>query len=208
MSFRAVILDVDGVITPFRSAWQRLHAVFGTDASLNRELYRLGVIDYYEWALYDTLLWHGATKRFVEIRFQARRGLDALCRTLHEAGVYVIALSAGLGYTRQIARCFHFYVVNDLIYRDGTVHTVAVSVSDKNKDEIAEQILQLLGAGWEETVVVGDGEADLPMLKKAGYPIAFNPLSEEVARSAKAVIRSDTLYPLAKYLKALLRGNK
>ncbi|MFZ8806906.1 MAG: phosphoserine phosphatase, partial [Pyrobaculum sp.] len=47
MIYRAVILDVDGVITPFRSAWQRLHAVLGTDAQLNRELYKLGAIDYY-----------------------------------------------------------------------------------------------------------------------------------------------------------------
>jgi phosphoserine phosphatase len=54
-------------------------------------------------------------------------------------------------------------------------------------------------------VAVGDGEADLPMLKRAGYPIAFNPATEEVARAAKAVIRAETLHPLAKYLKALLR---
>jgi len=205
MRYRAVILDVDGVITPFRSAWQRLHAVLGADGRLNRELYKLGAIDYYEWALYDTLLWHGVPRSVAEARFQTRKGLDALCRALQEAGVYAIALSAGLGYTRQISHCFHFYVVNDLVYRDGAVYTVAVSVSDKNKDEIAEQILGLLGVDWGEAVAVGDGEADLPMLKKAGYPIAFNPAAEEVARAAKAVIRAETLHPLAKYLKALLR---
>jgi len=75
--------------------------------------------------------------------------------------------------------------VNDLVYRDGAVYTVAVSVSDRNKDEIAGQILSLLGLDWGEAVAVGDGEADLPMLKKAGYPIAFNPATEEVARAAK-----------------------
>jgi phosphoserine phosphatase len=205
MRYRAVILDVDGVITPFRSAWQRLHAVLGTDAQLNRELYKLGAIDYYEWALYDTLLWRGIPRGIAEARFQTRRGLDALCRALQEAGVYAVALSAGLGYTRRISHCFHFYVVNDLVYRDGAVYTVAVSVSDRNKDEIAGQILSLLGLDWGEAVAVGDGEADLPMLKKAGYPIAFNPAAEEVARAAKAVIRAETLHPLAKYLKALLR---
>ncbi|MFZ8808320.1 MAG: HAD family hydrolase [Pyrobaculum sp.] len=205
MRYRAVILDVDGVITPFRSAWQRLHAVLGTDAQLNRELYKLGAIDYYEWALYDVLLWRGIPRGIVEARFQTRRGLDALCRALHGAGVYAVALSAGLGYTRRISHCFHFYVVNDLVYRDGAVYTVAVSVSDRNKDKIAGQILSLLDLDWGEAVAVGDGEADLPMLKKAGYPIAFNPATEEVARAAKAVIRAETLHPLAKYLKALLR---
>ncbi|MEM1807663.1 MAG: phosphoserine phosphatase, partial [Pyrobaculum sp.] len=35
--------------------------------------------------------------------------------------------------------------------------------------------------------------------------IAFNPVSEEVARSADVVIRADTLYPLAKYLNTLLK---
>lgn len=205
MTYRAVIFDVDGVITPFRSAWQRLHAILGTDAELNRALYKLGVIDYYEWALYDTLLWHGAPKRLIEARFQTRRGLDALCQVLKEAGVYSIALSAGLGYTRQLSRCFHFYVVNELIYRDDAVNTVAVSVSDRNKDVIAERILEILDVEWSEVIAVGDGEADLSILKKAGYPIAFNPTSEEVARAAKAVIRADSLHPLAKYLKALLR---
>ncbi|ACB40215.1 HAD family hydrolase [Pyrobaculum neutrophilum] len=205
MSYRVVILDVDGVITPFLSAWQRLHAVLGTEAGLNRALYRLGAIDYYEWALYDVLLWQGATRRFVEARFQTRRGLEALCGVLKEAGVYSIALSAGVGYTRRLSHCFDFYIVNDLVYNAGGVATVAVSVSDRNKDEIAERILGILGADWREVVAVGDGEADLHMLRKAGYSIAFNPTSEEVARAAKAVIRADTLYPLAKYLKAVLR---
>ncbi|AAL63885.1 HAD family hydrolase [Pyrobaculum aerophilum] len=203
--FKAVILDVDGVVTPFRSAWQRLHAILGTDGSLNRTLYKMGLINYYEWALYDTLLWHGAPRRLVEAYFQTTRGLEELCKVLKEAGVYIIAISAGLGYTRALSHCFHFYVVNDLIFQGGAVRTVAVSVSDKNKDAVAEKVLDLLGVKWEEAVAVGDGDADLPMLRKAGYSIAFNPVSEEVARAAKAVIRAETLYPLAKYIKALLK---
>ncbi|MEM1890094.1 MAG: HAD family phosphatase [Pyrobaculum sp.] len=205
MKYKAVILDVDGVITPFRSAWQRLHNVLGTDGELNKLLYKLGVIDYYEWALYDVLLWHGAPRRFVEAYFQTTKGLDTLCKVLHNSGVYSIALSAGVGYTRKLARCFHFYVVNELVYKDGAVNTVVVSVSDRNKDQVAEEILSLLGASWQDTVAIGDGEADLSMLKKAGYSIAFNPVSEEVARSADVVIRADTLYPLAKYLNTLLK---
>ena len=208
MRYRAVILDVDGVITPFRSAWQRLHAVLGTDARLNRELYKLNAIDYYEWALYDTLLWLGTPRSVVEAKFQVRRGFEELCSALQEAGVYTIALSAGLGYTRRLSRCFHFYLVNELIYRDGAVYSVAVSVSDRNKAEIAEQVLGLIGVEWKETIAVGDGEADLPILRRAGYPIAFNPVNEEVARAAKVVIRADTLRPLAKYLKALLKRSR
>lgn len=203
MRYRAVVLDVDGVITPFKSAWQRLHAILGTDAELNRQLYKLGLLDYYEWALYDVLLWRGAPRGFVESYFQATRGLDAFCKTLREAGAYTIAVSAGVGYTRALAPCFHFYVVNDLIYKDGAVYTVSVSVTDKNKDEVAGKILDLLGVSWDETIAIGDGEADLPMLRKAGYSIAFNPTTEEVARAVKAVIRADSLLPLAKFLKAV-----
>lgn len=80
MKYKAVILDVDGVITPFRSAWQRLHNVLGTDGELNKLLYKLGVIDYYEWALYDVLLWHGAPRRFIEAYFQTTKGLDTLVK--------------------------------------------------------------------------------------------------------------------------------
>ncbi|MFN7105046.1 MAG: HAD family hydrolase [Pyrobaculum sp.] len=204
MSYRAVILDIDGVATPFKSAWQRLHAVLGIDAELNKRLYRVGLIDYYEWALYDVLLWHGASRRVVEAYFRPTAGFDTLCKTLREAPVYAIALSAGVGYTRRLSHCFDFYVVNDLIYREGAVASVAVSTSDKNKDVIADAVLDLLGVRWEEAIAVGDGEADLPILKRAGYSIAFNPLGEEVARAAKAVIRAETLHPLVKYLKTLL----
>ncbi|MEZ0319963.1 MAG: HAD family phosphatase [Pyrobaculum sp.] len=206
--YKAVILDVDGVVTPFVSAWQRLHAVFGIDASFNRLLYKRGLIDYYEWALYDVLLWWGAPRRAVEAYFQTTRGLEALCQMLKEAGVYTIAVSAGVGYTRALGHCFHFYVVNDLVYRDGAVYSVSVQVSDKNKDSVASAVLDLLGVEWREAVAVGDGEADLPMLRKAGYSIAFNPASEEVARAAKAVIRADSLYPLSKYLRAVLSGSR
>ncbi len=205
---RVVVLDVDGVITPFRSAWQRLHAILDTDGSLNRELYRKALIDYYEWALYDTLLWHGVPSAFVNAYLRPRPGFHALCNVLRESGVYTVAISAGVGYTRRLSHCFHFYIVNDLIYRDGAVETVAVAVSDSNKDVVLDRVLNLLGVGWGEVIAIGDGEADLPMLKKAGYSIAFNPASEEIARAAKSVIRSDTLHPLAKYLKAILNSDE
>ncbi len=57
---KAAILDVDGgVLTYFRSAWQHLHKVLGTDewASVNRDAYKAGLINYRDWALVDALLW-------------------------------------------------------------------------------------------------------------------------------------------------------
>jgi phosphoserine phosphatase len=205
--YKAVVFDVDGVITPFRSAWQRLHAILETQGGLNRALYKLGLIDYYEWALYDALLWHGAPRRVVEARFQTLRGFEELCSLLSEAGVYSIAVSAGIGYTRApLSRCFHFYVTNELIFEDNAVRTVAVYVTESNKDEVVDKILELLGVGWRETVAVGDSASDLPVLKRAGFSIAFNPSDEEVARSAHVVIRARSLRPLVKYLRALLAG--
>ena len=69
-------------------------------------------------------------------------------------------------------------------------------VDAKAKAELLESIAEIEGVPLEQTVAVGDGANDLPMLQKAGLGIAFN---------AKPVLRgvADTTVNVP-YLDAIL----
>ncbi|MFB6491231.1 MAG: HAD-IB family phosphatase [Thermoproteus sp. AZ2] len=200
---RAVALDVDGVLTYFKSAWQRLHKILGVNAEINRALYYAGYIDYVEWAIADVELWRGVPRHMAEARFTPRHGFDELCSTLAKMGALRIAISAGVGYTRQLSKCFDEFLVNDLIYRGNAVDGVEVVVTNTNKGDVLRSVLSKYGISPDEAIAVGDSETDIPLFRIAGFSIAFNPTSEAVARAANVVIRSHSLTPLAKYLRAI-----
>lgn len=204
MRYKAVILDVDGVLTAFRSAWKRLHDILGINADLNRALYERGYIDYVDWAIADVALWRGVPKYIAESLFRPREGFDQLCDVLRRSSTLSVAISAGVGYTRRLSSCFDEFYVNDLVYEGGLVSGVVVSVTNINKAEIAERVLSKRGISMGESIAVGDSETDLPLLERAGFSIAFNPTSERVERAAHVVLRSQKLYVLARYLSSLL----
>lgn len=203
---KAVVFDVDGVLTPFRSAWKRLHDILGVDANLNRLLFERGYIDYVQWAVADVALWRNVPRYFVEAAFKPREGFDFMCSKLKETGVLMIALSAGVSYTRRLSFCFDEFLVNDVIYNGESVSDINVLVTNSNKAQLASEILSKHGVRLDETVAVGDSETDIPLLEEAGFSIAFNPTSRRVEEAADVVIRSNKLYLLTKYLLAILKS--
>jgi len=202
MRIRIAVFDVDGVIYPFRSAWQRIHAILGVDASLNKSLYRAGLINYDEWGYVDTALWVDLPRRWVLARPIPRRGLDKLCRALTRFDVR-IAVSGGLNYTGEpLRKCFDYYITNELVFSGNDLVGVRILVREGDKAAIVGELLNRLGFSWGDAMVVGDSENDVPMMRLAAYSIAFNPVNDYVARSANVVIRGD-LTILAKYLEIL-----
>ncbi|ADY01786.1 phosphoserine phosphatase (serB) [Vulcanisaeta moutnovskia 768-28] len=203
---RAAILDVDGVLTYFRSAWQHLHRVLGTEewASLNREAYASGLINYRDWALVDALLWMGVPRSWVEVPVTLRRGTLELLKFLRDNDVLVIAVSGGLNYTGiPIREYINYFISNELVLdNDDSLISVKVNVENKN---IVNDLINRLGLDWDYVMAVGDSDMDLPMLRRARYSIAYNPVNEEVANAARIVINSDTLYPLIDLVKAILK---
>ncbi|KUO87449.1 MAG: HAD hydrolase family protein [Thermoproteus sp.] len=204
MRYRAVVLDVDGVLTNFRSAWKRIHDILGIDADLNRALYERGYIDYIDWAAADVALWRGVPRYVVEAPFRPREGFDQLCDVLRRSGAVAVAVSAGVGYTRRLSGCFAEFYVNDIIYDGDLVAGIAVEVTNANKAEVAAKALSRYGVSLDESIAVGDSETDLPLLESAGFSIAFNPTSRRVEEAADVVLRSQRLHVLAKYLSSLL----
>ncbi|WP_054842769.1 HAD-IB family phosphatase [Vulcanisaeta distributa] len=206
---RAAILDVDGVLTYFRSAWQHLHRVLGTDdwASINREAYKAGLINYRDWALVDALLWMDVPRTWIEVPpVTLRRGALELLKFLRDNDVLVIAVSGGLNYTGipPIRDYVNYFVSNELIFdEDGSLISVKVNVENK---DIVHELINELGLDWDYVMAVGDSDMDLPMLRRARYSIAYNPVSEEVANVARIVVNSDTLYPIIDIARAILTG--
>ena len=201
---RAAILDVDGVLTYFRSAWQHLHRVLGTDewASINRDAYKAGLINYRDWALVDALLWMGVPRSWIEIPVTLRSGALELLKFLRENNVVIIAVSGGLNYTGiPIKDYVNYFISNELIFDNDSLISVKVNVENK---ELIDDLIRGLGLDWDYVMAVGDSDMDLPMLRRARYSIAYNPVNEEVANAARIVVNSDTLYPIIDIARAIL----
>ncbi len=200
--YRAVAFDVDGVLTEIDSIWRFIHERLGTLGAARRyaEMYRRGEITYAEWARLDVGLWRGVPARRIEeivAEVRLRRGAEDLARELKRRGFVLIALSAGLDVlTFSVARRLGFDMAeaNRLVIRDGVVTgEVEVRVEHGNKGEVLLRLCRTAGLDPGEVIAVGDSEVDVPMFRVAGYSIAFNPISEEAARCADAVVRSDDL---------------
>ena len=106
-------------------------------------------------------------------------GTERLMSTLKKLGYKTAILSGGFTYFgRALQRRFGFDYVfsNDLEIENGYI-TGCVSgeiVDGERKALLLESIAQHEGFSLEQTIAVGDGANDLPMLSIAGLGIAFN----------------------------------
>ena len=128
-------------------------------------------------------------------------GAKTFVRTLRRLGYRIAVISGGFThFTDHLATQLdldHAYA-NRLEIVDGVItgRIEGDIVDAKAKAELLESIAEIEGVPLEQTVAVGDGANDLPMLQKAGLGIAFN---------AKPVLRgvADTTVNVP-YLDAIL----
>lgn len=125
-------------------------------------------------------------------------GADRLITTLKKLGYKVGILSGGFSYfANHLKQRWGLDCVsaNELDIRDGTL-TGRVKGEIVNGEKKAE-LLQKMAAGYgidlRQTVAVGDGANDLPMLSLAGLGIAFHakPLVRESARHSISTLGLD-----------------
>jgi len=125
-------------------------------------------------------------------------GAERLISNLHELGYTTVILSGGFDYfgryLQQRLGIDHVHA-NELEIVDGKV-TGRVSgqvVDGVRKAELLEQIAEQEGIRLEQTIAVGDGANDLPMLAKAGLGIAFRakPLVRDSAEHALSTLGLD-----------------
>lgn len=211
-AYKALVLDVDGVLTGIDSVWRYLHEHLGVwpQARMNKVLYERGEITYEEWARRDVALWKGW--RVEELKnilrgVTLRPGAEELVATARRLGLKVFAISAGIDLlVEEVARRLSLdgFEANRLVIVDGVVTgEVEVTVGYTDKGRVFRDMLRAHGIEPQEAIAVGDSMVDIPMFREAGYPIAYNPVGQDLVEEAKAAIASETLFLLARLVEAV-----
>ncbi len=147
----------------------------------------------------DVLEEIGASLRLTE-------GAETLFAELKRLGYKTAILSGGFTYfARQLqAKLGIDYVfANELQIVDGKVTGVAVEpiVDAQRKADLLRELAAKEGLSLEQTIAVGDGANDLPMLGLAGLGVAFRakPLVKQSAKQAISTLGLDGILYLLGY---------
>jgi len=208
MPVKFVIFDVDGTILQSYS-WQYIHQNLGTwnVAKKHSDQFFNDQITYEEWAKLDTALWKGQTiakiKQIIE-QMPYTMGAKETLAALKRKGIGTYLLSAGLSQVAQRVQeetSTGGYSANKLEVEDGFLTgEVEVNVSFYGKDKHLPRILKEFNVSLNECAAVGDDVTLIPLFKKVGLAIAFNPVSEAVERNADVTIRERDLRRILPYL--------
>ena len=133
-------------------------------------------------------------------RLQLTEGAEHLFHNLHRLGFKTAILSGGFtyfGHYLQKKLNIDYVFANELEIVDGrmTGRVVGQVVDGKRKAELLEEIAGKENIRLEQTVAVGDGANDLPMLGRAGLGIAFRakPIVRETAKQAISTLGLDAI---------------
>ncbi len=211
--FNLAILDLDGTLRREPDPWLHLHRHLRTGAEGEKyyRRWRAGEISYNDLCRLDAAEWRGVTREKI---LQAlannplREGAREVITFLKEHGITCVGLSTGLSVFHEVtARELGLAEVlcNELSFRGDTcAGEVLVNVTEDSKSLVMEQLMARYVSSDAQTLVFGDGRADIPMLKRAGLSVAVFPRSEEVARSARYVIDTEPLTGALAFLQAEL----
>jgi phosphoserine phosphatase len=134
----------------------------------------------------------------VAARLPITEGAERLVSTLKKLGYKTAILSGGFQYFGQFLQKklgIDYVHANELEIVDGKVtgNVTGTIVNGERKAFLLEEIAKNEGISLEQTIAVGDGANDLPMLSKAGLGIAFRakPLVRQNAEQAISTLGLD-----------------
>lgn len=141
-------------------------------------------------------------------------GVDRLMRILKKVGFKIAILSGGFtyfgNYLKQKYNIDYVYA-NELEIADGklTGRHLGDIVDGKRKAELLRLIAQVENVDIRQTVAVGDGANDLPMISIAGLGIAFHakPKVKETAQQSISTIGLDGILYFLGYKDSYLDEN-
>ncbi|MBQ7194941.1 MAG: phosphoserine phosphatase SerB [Bacteroidales bacterium] len=119
-------------------------------------------------------------------------GLERMMTILKRVGYKTAILSGGFTYFGKYLQQkfgFDYVYANELEIEDGrlTGRVVGDIVDGRRKAELLRLLCQVEGIHLEQSVAVGDGANDLPMLDLAGLGIAFHAKPKVVAGAQQAI---------------------
>jgi phosphoserine phosphatase len=139
-------------------------------------------------------------------RLPVTEGAERLIRNLKSLGYTTVILSGGFNYFGNYLKDklgIDYVFANELDMEDGVVTgKVTGTVVDGNrKAQLLREIAEKEGIRLEQTIAVGDGANDLPMLSIAGLGIAFRakPLVQESAKQSISTLGLDGVLYLLGY---------
>lgn len=131
-------------------------------------------------------------------RLQLTEGAERLVSRLHALGFRTAILSGGFTYFAEYLQRrlgFDYVYANQLDISEGKVtgEVVGSIVNGERKAQLLIELAEREGIRLEQTIAVGDGANDLPMLSIAGLGIAFRakPLVRERARQSISTLGLD-----------------
>jgi phosphoserine phosphatase len=201
MKYRLVVCDIDGTITRHISSWQFLHEKMGqwdNHAEKYQRSFLAGEIDYEEFCRRDAAHWKGLEAERLRQLFQEIPyfpNVAPALRKLKEKGFRLAAVSTGIQFVLdrvQQELGFERVIGNFLNVSKGRLTgDVTIKVSHLEKGKALQTLTGEIGIPAEHTVVVGDSAGDVPMMKIAGYSIAFNALDPQVKNTANYTCRTE-----------------
>jgi len=119
-------------------------------------------------------------------------GVDRLMRILKKVGFKIAILSGGFSYFGNYLKQKYnidYVYANDLEIVDGklTGNHLGDIVDGKRKAELLRLIAQVENVDLRQTVAVGDGANDLPMISIAGLGIAFHAKPKVKANAKQSI---------------------
>ena len=140
-------------------------------------------------------------------------GMVRLVRILKKSGYKIAILSGGFTYFGNYLKDkfgFDYVYANELEIVDGklTGNHIGDIVDGKRKAELLKLIAQVEKADIRQTVAVGDGANDLPMLATAGLGIAFHakPKVKANAKQSLSTVGLDGILYFLGYKDSMLEG--
>lgn len=201
MKYKLIVFDVDGTITRHVSSWRFIHEKLGlwdVLAKQYQEQFLAGKISYRRFCELDAAHWRGIEEKKLREAFRGvkySRNAARVIKKLKKKGFRLVAVSTGLQFiTDRIKRemGFDYVLGNRLNARKGKLTGgVRINISHGAKGRTVKAILKRFGVKKSEMIAVGDSEGDIPMIKLAGYSIAFNSTSDKLSRLVDHDCRSD-----------------
>lgn len=212
--FKFIVFDLDGVLVMPVSSWVWVHDHFGVNNDDSYERYMRNEIDDAEFMRSDIALWLSKKERIHidEIRgilasVQLMPGFHDTFEILKFLGIQIAIVSSGLNPLAErvsaLAGISSDNVLANGLATDENGYLTGegiLRVKLRAKGEPVHQLMTRLGFSRAETVAVGNGATDIPMLKASGFGIAFNPLDDNVTQNADVVIFKKNLLEILKHI--------